>query len=259
VNPPIIDKETFAIVEQRRSKTRIKRTRAGVVHPMSGMVFCADCGETMYLGKYHKKGGVAPEFFSCSTYRRGRGCSTHTISVNALNKIVLDNLRQVTRYAREHKSEFLETVYRTSEKVTREKEKKELSDLQKAKNRSRTLDMLIQRLYEDNVAGKISDERFRKMTDAYEQEQAELETQIAELEDSTRKAEAQAVNTEYFLKLVDKYTDITELTTQILREFIQKIVVHQKERLYDRTVQRVTIIYNFIGEIKPLALKRKGA
>ena len=249
VNPPIIDKETWEIVQRRRAKTKIRKRRSGVFNPFSGMLFCADCGAKLYLSTGHA-GGSDQDYFSCSTHKNGKGCTTHLIRVCVINKLVLENLRQVTRYAREHKDDFLKMVYRTKEQVIKNKEKKKLSALRQAENRHRMLDTLIQRIYEDNVAGKISDERFRKMMDAYEHEQEELAKKITELAASIRKSETLTVNADYFLKLVNKYTDITELTTQIIREFIRKIIVYQAEKVDGKRVQRITIVYNFIGALE---------
>ena len=246
--PAIIDKETFETVQRIRKKTRRHPNRFGKLSPFSGMLFCADCGKKLYLARC-KKHDTSQDYFTCSTYRKHLGCSTHQIRVSVLSVLVLDNLRKVTRFAREHESDFLELVYQTNGKVMKARLKEEEKALAKAENRNRTLDVLIQRLYEDNIAGKVSDVRYVKMVDAFELEQSQLSVKIKELKETIANIQAKTVNVQYFLKLIRKYTDITELNAEIIREFIQKIIVYQAEKINGRRVQRITVVYNFIGEI----------
>jgi DNA invertase Pin-like site-specific DNA recombinase len=256
--PAIIDKDTWDMVRRLRKTGKRKVNRFGKLNPLSGLLFCADCGEKMYLGRC-RRWDTSQDFFTCSTYRKMQGCSTHQIRVCVIERLVLENLRKVTQFAREHEDEFLELVLQANEKIIRVRQKKEISALKQAEARNQTLDVLIQKLYEDNVTGKISDERFKKMMDAYEREQAALVKRVEELRSSIKEMLSQTANTEKFLKLVRKYTDITELKTEIVREFIQKIMVHKAERINGRRTQKITIIYNFIGEIPSPAEKKKWA
>ena len=129
---------------------------------------------------------TSQDFFTCSTYRKMQGCSTHQIRVCVIERLVLENLRKVTQFAREHEDEFLELVLQANDIIIRARQKKEIYALKQAESRNQTLDMMIQRLYEDNVTGKISDERFKKMMDAYEQEQAALVKRAEELRTSLK-------------------------------------------------------------------------
>lgn len=256
--PVIIDREQWETVQRLRYKVRKRKNRLGEMNPFSGLLYCADCGERLYLARC-KKRDTSQDYFTCSTYRKSRGCTTHQIQVRVVNLLVLENLREVTKFAKEHESEFLELIHQTNEKILRAQQKKEISSLKQAEDRHRMLDTLIQRIYEDNVAGKISDARFRKMMDAYEQEQAQLSKVIGELRSSVDEMRSQAINTGRFMKLVKKYTDITELNAEILREFIQKIIVHQAEKKDGHRTQRITIVYNFIGEVPVPAEQKKWA
>ncbi len=257
-HPAIIDRETWDRVQQRIAKVRIRPNRFGEVNMFSGMLYCADCGKPLYLARC-LKWDTSQDYFSCSTYRKNRGCSTHQIRVCVVNRLVLENLREVTKFAREHEDEFLNLVLQTNSKILQAKKTTEITALKQAEDRNKALDNLIQRIYEDNVVGKISDERFQKMMDAYEKEQTVLSEKIESLKASLEEMYSQAANTDGFLKLVRKYTDITELNAEMLREFVQKILVYQAERIDGHKVQRIKIIYNFIGEVSMKSGSQKGA
>ena len=256
--PAIIDKESWDKVQELRRITKRKVNRFGVQSPLSGLLFCADCGAKLYLGRCSRFDS-SQDYFTCSTYRKVQGCSSHQIQVKVINRLVLENLKEVMRFAREHESEFLEFVFKTNEKIMMAKQKKKNAELRHAETRYHLLDTIIQRLYEDNVEGKISDERFCKMTDSYEQEQKNLAEAIAQIKGSLNEMLSQSVNAEKFLDLVRKYTDKKELNGEIIREFVQKIIVHKAEKINGKRTQKITIIYNFIGEFSALAEKRKWA
>lgn len=256
--PAIIDRDLWEAAQKIRYRAMRRKNRLGEMNPFSGMLYCADCGAKLYLARC-KKRDTSQDYFTCSKYRKSRGCTTHQIQVRVVNLLVLENLREVTKYAREHESEFLELVLQTNDKILRAQQKKELTTLQQAEDRYRMLDILVQRIYEDNVAGKISDERFGKMLESYEQEQAQLKKTIGELKASLDEMRSRSVNTDRFLKMVKKYTDITELNAEIIREFIDKIIVHQAEKINGHRTQRITIVYNFIGEVPVPEEKKKWA
>ncbi len=218
---------------------------------LSGMMFCADCENKLYQvrgrGWEHEK-----EYFVCATYRKIKGgCSSHQIRNVVVEELLLDGIRRVTAFARDHENEFVEMVT----KKTRTDLDKSLRDnkreLEQSQVRISKLDDIIQRLYEDNLSGKISDERFAKMTANYEAEQHTLECRVAELKSAMTSEKESALGVDHFLTLVRKYTDIKELTAEIIREFVEKIYVYKAERIDGRRVQRIKIVYNCIGEFDP--------
>ena len=245
----IIDEETFKTVQRIRDGRR-KVSRLGDMGILSGMMFCADCDNKLYQvrgkGWEHDK-----EYFVCATYRKVKGgCSSHQIRNVVVEQLLLQNLQRVTAFARGHEDEFLQLITNNFEKELN----KELRDCRKefdqAKARISKLDTIIQRLYEDNVEGKISDERFMKMSTTYESEQKELNARVTALRYFIDHAKEKSLNAEHFLSLVRKYTDIQELDAEIIREFVEKIIVFKAEKIDGHRVQRIQIIYNCIGAVE---------
>ena len=244
----IIEQGVFDAVKRIRDGRR-RVDRLGAMPMLSGMLFCADCGAKLYQvrgkGWPHEK-----EYFVCATYRKVKGgCSSHQIRNVVIEQLLLDDLQRVTNYARNHEVEFIQLVTKSSEKALEKEIRDSRREYDEAKARITKLDTLIQRIYEDNVEGKISDERFAKMSATYEAEQAQLTERAAELEKLLSDARQKAINADYFLSLVRKYTDIQELDAQIIREFVEKILVFKTEKVNGRRVQRIRIIYNCIGAI----------
>ena len=245
----IIDEETFKTVQRIRDGRR-KVSRLGDMGILSGMMFCADCDNKLYQvrgkGWEHDK-----EYFVCATYRKVKGgCSSHQIRNVVVEQLLLQNLQRVTAFARGHEDEFLQLITNNFEKELN----KELRDCRKefdqAKARISKLDTIIQRLYEDNVEGTISDERFMKMSTTYESEQKELNARVTALRYFIDHAKEKSLNAEHFLSLVRKYTDIKELDAEIIREFVEKIIVFKAEKIDGHRVQRIQIIYNCIGAVE---------
>lgn len=190
------------------------------------------------------------ESYTCGTYRNHRNqCSAHYIRVVVLEELVLQNLQRVVAYAREDEEEFVRCVMENKLAVQRTEQEQSKRKLEKQKRRVTELDAIIQRLYEDNVTGKLTDERFAKLSAGYEAEQAELKQSVENLRVIVEASEAQAVNVKSFLKIVKKYTEPTELTPQLLHEFVDKIVVHEADKSSSHRIQRIDVHYNFIGEI----------
>ena len=216
---------------------------------LSGMLFCADCGKKLY----QVRGRNLPqkEYLVCSSYRKIKGvCTSHQIQNEVVEALLLDGIRSITTFAREHESEFVELVTKKHRADIDRNLRDSKKELEQAQARIKKLDEIIQRLYEDNVDGKISDERFAKMSESYETEQRTLEVRVAELKKTISDEKSNSLNADRFLKLVRKYTDIKELTTEILREFVEKVYVYQSERINGKKVQRIKIIYNCIGEFQ---------
>ena len=246
----IIDSETFAIVQRLREGRR-RVTPMGEMPILSGMLFCADCGAKLYQVR-HRGWTHDKEHFVCATYRKVKGgCSSHQIRNVVVEELLLDGIRNITAFARDHEDEFVQMVTdKTCAEVNRSL-RDDKRELEQAQVRAGKLDGIIQRLYEDNLDGKISDERFAKMTASYEDEQKTLESRIRELKAAIGTVTENASNVDAFLKLVRRYTDIQELTAEIIREFVEKIYVYKAEHIDGKRVQRIKIVWNCIGEFIP--------
>ena len=246
----IIDRETYDIVQRIRDGRR-RVTPMGEMPALSGMVFCADCGAKLY----QVRGRNLPqsEYMVCATYRkRGKDvCSSHQIRNSVIEEFLLDGIRSMTAYVREHEGEFVEMVTKISRAETEKVLRDEKRELEQAEARVHKLDTIIQRLYEDNVEGKISDERFAKMSENYESEQKSLERRIVELRSCIATQKENCINVNSFVALVRKHTDIQELSAEVIREFVERIEVFQPVRVGGRKVQRLRIVWNCIGEFTP--------
>ncbi|WP_418239049.1 DUF4368 domain-containing protein [Dialister hominis] len=247
----IIDQETFDIVQRIRDGRR-RRTPMGEMPILSGMLYCADCGAKLYQvrakGWTHDK-----EHLVCATYRKkGKHlCSSHQIRNVVVEEILLAQLKEITAYAREHEDEFIEMVTKSSAKIKEKEIRDSLKECEQSKARVSKLDTLIEKLYEDNVEGKISDERFMKMTTSYEAEQKQLEERVVELQKNILQIQERSANIDAFLNKVHQYTDIQELDAEIIRTFISRINVYAAEKVEGKRRQRIQIIYNCIGEFQP--------
>jgi hypothetical protein len=245
----IIDQETFDIVQRIRNGRR-RLTPMGEMPVLSGMLFCADCGNKLYQvrgrGWEHDK-----EYFVCATYRKKKGgCSSHQIRNVVIEQLLLDDIRRASAFAQEHEDEFLQLVTTKSKREAEKSLRDSKLEFEQAQARISKLDGIIQRLYEDNIEGKVSDERYAKMSATYEAEQKQLEIRAAELGVYIHDTKEKSLNADYFLEKVKKYTDIRELDAEIIRELVEKIIVHKVEKIDGRRVQRITIHYNGIGAIK---------
>lgn len=255
---PIIDQETFDIVQKIRDGRR-RLTPMGEMPILSGMLFCADCGTKLYQvrgrGWEHSK-----EYFVCATYRKQKGkCSSHQIRNVVIEQLLLDDIRRVTSYAREHEDEFVRLVTQKSKQETERNLRESKKELEAAKARVTKIDGIIQRFYEDNIEGKVSDERFAKLTATYEAEQRQLEYRIVELQSFMANAKNESLGIDTFLSIVRRYTDIKELDAEIIRVFVEKILVYKAEKVDGHRVQRIKIIYNGIGEIPTTPINGKTA
>ena len=246
----IIDRETFDIVQRIRDGRR-RVTPMGEMPALSGMVFCADCGAKMY----QVRGRSLPqsEYMVCATYRKkGKEiCPSHQIRNSVIEKYLLAGIREITEYVRVHEDEFVEMITRKSRADVERGLRDGKRELEQSQSRIYKLDDIIRRLYEDNIEGKVSDERFAKMTESYEAEQKTLESRVAQLREQIAAQQESSVNVDRFLALVRRYTDIRELTPEIIREFVERIEVYQAERVCGKKVQRMRIVWNCIGEFMP--------
>lgn len=245
----IIDEETFNTVQRIRNGRR-RRTLLGDMPLLSGMVYCADCGSKLYQVR-SKDWNHDKEYMVCATYRkRGKhNCTSHQIRNIDIEKALLYMIQQVTAFARDYEDEFVELVAKNKNKELERKIRECKKELEQSMNRVSKIDLLIQRLYEDNVEGKISDEQFIKMTSAYENEQQTLNVRITELNKIIKNEQEKITNTSNFLNLVKCYTNITKLDAEIIRTFIEKVYIYNVDTIGTKKIKKIKIVFNFIGEI----------
>ena len=243
----IIDKETWEIVRKSREHRR-RPTKMGEMGLFSGLAYCADCGAKLY---HHRSITLTKEqeSYICSNYQSRKKCTAHYIRAVVLEQLVLQNLQRVVAYAQEDENEFVRRVMENKTAVQRAEQEQAKRKLEKQERRISELDRIIQQLYEDRVSGALSAERFAKLSKGYEKEQEDLKQSAKELQAIVNTIETQAVNVQSFLKIVRKYTAPTELTPALLREFVEKIVVHAPDKSSGHRTQRIDVHYNFIGEI----------
>ena len=252
-HPAIIDQETFDRVQEIRAGRR-RNTKTGKVGLFSGVAYCADCGSKMYYCAA-KSMTREQENYVCSGFRgKSVDCDgSHFIRLVTLEQLVLADLQRVMSFVAKYEDAFVAITKRNAELQSSKEIDMNRKLLAKSKARAKELDTIIQKLYEDNVLGKLSDERFLKLSASYEQEQGRLQELIEELEVYVEQQERKAVNVETFLATAKKYTDITELTPTIVNELIDRIEIHKREKRYDKkNTQQIDIYYNFVGVIGKL-------
>lgn len=247
-HPAIIEQAQWDRVQELRKNKR-RPTKTGKHNMFSGLVECADCGAKLYYctTNYFEE---RQDHFVCSNYKSNTGtCSAHFIRAVVLEKLVLEHLQRTAQYVREYESEFVQSMGEKSAADRRKEISAKRRGLAQAQRRMEELDRLFQRLYEDNVSGKISDERFTKLSGGYEAEQKELQEKVAIPQAELTGQEEQAMNLDRFLAIVKKYTEIEKLTPTILNEFVEKIIVHAPDKSTGKRVQQVEISYNCVGVI----------
>jgi len=244
---------------QKVRENKRRPAKVGGIEPFSGLVYCADCGKP-HQNHRAKSLTREQENFVCGAYRkRTTSCTAHYIRTVILEKIVLAGIRDVSAYAREYEDEFVRRVMEQDMARTKKELTAKRKELDKSNRRISELDGLFKRLYEDNVGGRLSDERFEKLSVDYESEQKQLTERAAVLETELAEQGEKAANVGKFLAIVRKYTDIQELTPTLLREFIDKIVVHEPDRSSGKREQKIDIHYNFVGEISGQNEERREA
>ena len=253
----IVDPETWQLAQQ--VKRTVRRTdTTGVANPLTGLVFCADCGAKMYnhRGKRKKDGReYGTDFYNCSTYtltfeRETQMCFSHTVSTKALNALILETIRTTAGYAIQNKEEFIQRV-RCISQVRQQEAAKELKrKVAKGRRRSAELDVLIKKLYETYAMGKLEEKRFEMLSAGYEKEQDELEQALASDQANLDQFNENTDRADKFLALAKKYTDFSELTAPMIHEFVEKILVHAPDRSTGERVQEINIYLNFIGKFE---------
>ena len=245
----IIDRDTWERVQELR-KQRKRPNRYDEVGLFSGLLFCADCGSVLYQQRYENK-TRRQDCYICGNYKkRVKDCTAHFIRTDLLTAGVTANLRKVTDYAARHEKQFMKLLIEQNEDGGKRRNAAKKKELDAAEKRIAELSAIFKRLYEDSVTGRISDERFAELSADYEAEQRQLKERAAELQGELAKAQEATVNAEKFMNIVRKYTSFEELTPTMLREFIEKIVVH--ECSYDENKNRrqeIEIYYSFVGKV----------
>lgn len=251
VNTPIIDRETFEKLQELVSRgTRKRPTAFDPPNMFAGMVRCADCGKNLHYHFNQRNHDI--KYFNCPSYNMGKRktCfNPHYIRVDFLEQIVLSEIRRLTRFACHYEDVFTKAVADYSQKAMETEQRVRQSELKALVARDKELDMLFEKIYEDNATGKISDERFKKLAGKYEDEQQSISERIDELKKRYDEAASRVANTDTFLQAVRKYTRIRKLTPRVLTELIDHIDIHEPEMIAGSRKQRIVIYYNCIGAI----------
>ena len=272
-HPAIIDRETWETAQ--RCRKTVKRTETfGEANPLTGKLFCADCGAKMFN---HRKAGGKPNYrnettgkmymrsptdqYLCSTHTNAqhqfkKACTAHHIKTAAVRQLILDTIKAATASVESGEADFIRQIRETSAIRQEETAKAYRKNLTKAEKRVAELNTLIRKIYEDNVSGKLTDKRFELLSAEYEAEQEELEKSIDETQMALDSFNADSMRADKFIELTKRYKDFTELTTPMINEFIDKILVHEAEKIDGERYQEVNIYLNFIGkfEIPPQEL-----
>ena len=246
---PIIDTQTWERVQELR-KQRKRPNRYDEVGLFSGLLFCADCGSVLYQQRYENK-TRKQDCYICGNYKkRTHDCTAHFIRTDLLTAGVTANLKKITAYAAKHEKQFMKLLVQQNEDGGKRRNAAKKRELEAAEKRIGELSAIFKRLYEDSVAGRITDERFAELSADYEAEQRQVREHAAELQAELSKAQEASVNAERFMNIVRRHISFEELTPTLLREFIEKIVVH--ECSYDENKHRrqeIEIYYSFVGKV----------
>ena len=245
---PIIDEYTWNIAQELRNN-RKKPTRSGKKSIFSGLLFCYDCGKKLYF-QSPVNNLKAKDHYRCSSYKKNTSlCTSHWITDEVLQSLVLENIQKVVAYMKNYEDLFIKE--QLDKRLSKNKK-----ELEKAKSRIIEIYTLFQHIYEDNISGKLTDERFRNLSFNYDKEQQELKLKINQLSKQINNTEKKTNDLTQFISNVKKYTEITELTPEILNELIEKILVHQAEKVNGKKVQEIDIYYRGVGIISfPVCLE----
>ena len=254
----IIDQQTFDLVQKIRSNVRRYPNGWGEAAPLTGLLYCADCGGKMYV--HRTNNGKRISQYTCSNYTKvpcGTLCPTqHRINESAVLTLVSDTLRAIAEYSRNDRTEFIHTVQETQVAQQSADISKKRRRLAAAQKRAGELEKLICKIYEDNALGKLPDARYRALDAQYAKEQDALEIEIAELEKAVTGYEQSQKSAEKFIALIDKYENFDTLTNTMLNEFVEKILVHERSRKGSQdTTQEIEIYFNFLGRYIPPSLQ----
>ena len=253
---PIIDQQTFDLVQKIRGNVRRYPDGWGEAAPLTGLLYCADCGGKMYV--HRTNNGKRISQYTCSQYSKvpvGKLCTTqHRINEDVVLSLVSEMLKAIAEYAKHDRAEFVRVVQEAQSSQQTAEVKKQRTRLATAKQRVSELEVLLCKIYEDNILGKLSDSRYATLDAQYEKEQSELTAEISVLEKAIRSYEKHEKDADRFIALIDKYENFDKLTIAMLNEFIEKILVHERDRKGSiQTTQEVEIYFNFVGRFVPPA------
>lgn len=244
----IIDEETWNNVQRLIETKRRPKKNGAPPCRLSGLLYCADCGSKLSHRYNSRNKYDADNSYGCSSYRQyTRNCTMHYIRVSVVEKLILETIREVSTYALSNEKEFVKKVREASDVQQEATMKEYRRRLGKAKRRHEELDDLVKKLYESFATGKIPEKHFDRLLSGYDNEQTTLEAEMQELQTGLDRYGADSVRADRFLELVKRYTDFSELTTPMLNEFIEKVVVHEADKSTGDRVQKVDIYLNFIG------------
>ena len=250
----IIDQETFDLAQKVRSKVRRYPDGWGEVAPLTGLMYCADCGGKMYV--HRTNNGKRISQYTCSQYTKvpcGTLCKTqHRINESVVLELISDLLKAIAEYAQHDRVEFVRVVQEAQDSHFASDVKKKRNRLTAAQNRLNELEVLLCKIYEDNILGKLPDTRYATLDAQYGKEQAELKSEVKALEEFLESHEKNKKSAERFISLIEKYENFDNLTIAMLNEFIDKILVHERDRKGSiQTTQEIEIYFNFVGKFVP--------
>ena len=253
---PIIDQQTFDLVQKIRGNVRRYPDGWGEAAPLTGLLYCADCGGKMYV--HRTNNGKRISQYTCSQYTKvpcGKLCKTqHRINEDVVLSLVSEMLKAIAEYAKHDRAEFVRVVQEAQSSQQTAEVRKQRTRLATAKQRVSELEVLLCKIYEDNILGKLSDSRYATLDAQYEKEQSELTAEISVLEKAVKSYEKHEKDADRFIALIDKYENFDKLTIAMLNEFIEKILVHERDRKGSiQTTQEVEIYFNFVGRFVPPA------
>ena len=252
----IIDQQTFDLAQKIRSNVRRYPNGWGEAAPLTGLLYCADCGGKMYV--HRTNNGKRISQYTCSQYSKvpvGKLCTTqHRINEDVVLSLVSEMLKAIAEYAKHDRAEFVRVVQEAQSSQQTAEVKKQRTRLATAKQRVSELEVLLCKIYEDNILGKLSDSRYATLDAQYEKEQSELTAEISVLEKAVKSYEKHEKDADRFIALIGKYENFDKLTIAMLNEFIEKILVHERDRKGSiQTTQEVEIYFNFVGRFVPPA------
>ena len=252
----IIDQQTFDLAQKIRSNVRRYPNGWGEAAPLTGLLYCADCGGKMYV--HRTNNGKRISQYTCSQYSKvpvGKLCKTqHRINEDVVLSLVSEMLKAIAEYAKHDRAEFVRVVQEAQSSQQTTEVRKQRTRLATAKQRVSELEVLLCKIYEDNILGKLSDSRYATLDAQYEKEQSELTAEISALEKAIKSYEKHEKDADRFIALIDKYENFDKLTIAMLNEFIEKILVHERDRKGSiQTTQEVEICFNFVGRFVPPA------
>lgn len=252
-HPAIVDEETWYLAQKLRKTVR-KPSYDRPPHPLTGLVYCADCGHKMthrQPSPTKKKKYDADDAYICGSYRqRTRNCTMHFIKTSVLWELILTAIREVSDYVRQDEQAFIDKVQQTSTVQIAETQREQKRRLAEATERNGELNTLIKKLYEGNATGKIPDKHFERLLAEYDREQTAPETEIEDLQEQIDSFNEDSTKADKFIAVVRRYTDFTELTTPMLNEFIEKVVVHEATGGRTDRKQKIDVYFNFVGQVE---------